>query len=129
VDAFFFPAQSAIIPQLVGQEQIEAGNALVQITAQLAGFVGPALAGLVVAASLGVADLQMLKEPGARIEPRGLGIAFGIDALTFVIATLALWLMRSGNTVAAAQTTRRAAFSGRLAKESVSSGTTRSCAR
>src|SRR5690242_14473514 len=57
VDAFFFPAQSAIVPQIVGKEQIESGNALVQITAQLTGFIGPVLAGLIIAALSGGVSL------------------------------------------------------------------------
>lgn len=101
VDAFFFPASSAVVPMIVNNEQIPSGNALIQITAQLSGFVGPALAGLVIANLTGVNDLKMLETAGAAVDTAGIGIAIGFDALTFLIAAVLLWLMRGGRTAAA----------------------------
>ena len=49
VDAFFFPAQSAMIPRLLGTERLQTGNALIQGTAQLSVFLGPVLAGTLIA--------------------------------------------------------------------------------
>lgn len=40
-DAFFFPAQTSIVPKLVGRDQLQAGNAMIQGTAHLSKFVGP----------------------------------------------------------------------------------------
>src|SRR5918996_5775417 len=68
VDAFFHPALNTIVPMLVKERQLPAANAIVQITQQLTGLVGPAIAGLVVAA------LQT-------------GPAFAVDAISFVVAT------------------------------------------
>ena len=48
-DAFFYPAQSAIVPQLVKERDLPTANALVQGTAQLSLFVGPMLAGGLIA--------------------------------------------------------------------------------
>ncbi len=96
VDAFFFPAQSAIVPQVVEPHQIESGNALMQITQQLSGFVGPALAGLVIATLSGVSSIQALEQSGASPGTAGIGAAIGFDALTFVVAAIALWLMKGG---------------------------------
>src|SRR5215217_4729318 len=48
-DSFYFPGQSAIIPQLLPEDQLQAGNTFVQGTAQLSGFVGPVLAGALIA--------------------------------------------------------------------------------
>ncbi|MBZ0275191.1 MAG: MFS transporter, partial [Anaerolineae bacterium] len=76
VSAFFYPAYSSIVPSLLDPDNIESGNALMQITTRLAMLVGPVLAGLVV----------------AHIQP---GAALGIDALTFLVATLALLAMRN----------------------------------
>src|SRR5512146_2703073 len=45
VDAFFFPAQISIVPKLLDKDQLQAGNAMIQGTAQLSMFVGPILAG------------------------------------------------------------------------------------
>ncbi len=98
VDAFFFPASTAIVPMIVQKEQIESGNALMQITGQLSNFVGPALAGLVIASLSGVANLQALEASPTSVDVRGIGVAIGFDALTFVIAAIALWLMQGGRT-------------------------------
>jgi MFS family permease len=49
VDAFSFPAQAAMTPRLLGDEQLAGGNALVQGTAQLSVVLGAAMAGLVIA--------------------------------------------------------------------------------
>ena len=49
VDAFFFPAQSSVIPQFVNQEGLQIGNTIIQGTAQLSRFVGPVLAGTLIA--------------------------------------------------------------------------------
>src|SRR3954471_18046624 len=49
-DAFFFPAQTAIVPELVADEQLPRANGIVQGTAQITVLVGPVAAGLVIAA-------------------------------------------------------------------------------
>src|SRR5262249_37886198 len=48
--AFFIPAPPALLPRVVEQHQLEAGNALMQLNSALGAIVGPALAGIVVAA-------------------------------------------------------------------------------
>lgn len=101
VDAFFFPASSAVIPMIVDNEHIPSGNALMQITTQLSSFVGPALAGLVIANLMGVSDLKMLETAGTSVDTAGIGIAIGFDALTFLIASVLLWLMKGGRTASA----------------------------
>ena len=77
VDAFFFPALNTIVPMLVSDRLLPPANALVQITQQLSGLIGPAIAGLVVAA------VQT-------------GPAFAIDAASFAVATALLLLVRGG---------------------------------
>src|SRR4029453_8891903 len=64
-------------PRLVSPERIAAANAIRQGSAQLVGTVGPAMAGIAVAAV-------------------GAGAAFALDAASFAIAAVALWLVRSG---------------------------------
>src|SRR5512139_1916353 len=44
-DAFFFPAQTSIVPQLVDKDQLQQGNAVIQGTATWSLLVGPILAG------------------------------------------------------------------------------------
>lgn len=85
VDAFFYPAMNTIVPMLVSESLLSPANALVQGTQQLAGLIGPALAGVVVAA------VQT-------------GPAFAIDAASFAVAATALVMVRGGRRVSA-QTT------------------------
>jgi len=73
--AVFSPATASILPQLVEDEQLVSANALRNLTAQLSGVIGPALGGTLVA--LG-----------------GAAFALGIDALSFAIGFLGLFLMR-----------------------------------
>lgn len=86
-DAFFFPAQQAIIPALVDPEQIPAANAIAQGTTQLTVFAGPAVAGLLVAA---------LGSTGSHPGLAGIGVALLVDALSFVISIVTLVLIRGG---------------------------------
>jgi MFS family permease len=84
-DAFFYPAHSAIVPELVSGEQLQRANGIAQGTAQLSVFVGPALAGIAIA---GLSSTQA--GPGLT----GVGIALVIDALTFLVSLLALSLIK-----------------------------------
>lgn len=93
-DAFFFPAQTAIVPQLVSGEQLQKANGLVQGTAQFSTLIGPALAGVVIAglASGGSAT-------GGTPGTGGVALALLLDGLTFVasIVTLLLITNRPGH--------------------------------
>lgn len=84
-DAFFFPAQTSIVPELVEPEQLQRANGIVQGTAQATILVGPALAGLVIA---GVGS------NGATATDGGIGVALLIDAATFLASLVTLWLIR-----------------------------------
>jgi MFS family permease len=77
VDAVFLPAINTLIPRLVPADRLPAANAIMYATAQLTGTVGPAVAGFAVA----------LIGPGA---------AFALDAASFAIAAVMLWLVRGG---------------------------------
>lgn len=71
----FIPASFAITPDLLPEEALGAGNSLSFTYSSLAYLIGPALAGVVVA--------------------RGnIGLAFGLDAATFLISVVTLWAMR-----------------------------------
>jgi MFS family permease len=77
VDAFFYPAQGTILPMLVADDELPPANALTQGSQQLTGLIGPAVAGVLVAAV-------------------GTGVAFGLDAASFAVATFALYLIAGG---------------------------------
>jgi MFS family permease len=83
-DAFFFPAQTSIVPELVEPEQLQRANGIVQGTAQASVLVGPALAGIVIAA-LG----------SEAADTTGIAVAMLLDALTFVVSMVTLWLIRA----------------------------------
>jgi MFS family permease len=84
VGGFFSPAASAIVPHLVEKEDLQACNALVQGTAQLTNFVGPVLAG-------GLIALFSSTSAGATtVGMTGIALAFGLDALSFIVSILTL---------------------------------------
>ena len=86
-DAFFFPAQTSIVPQLVEPEQLQRANGIVQGTAQAAVLIGPAVAGGLIAA-FGSAD--------AEPSQAGIAVALFLDAATFLVSIVTLWLIRRG---------------------------------
>lgn len=76
-DAFFNPASTALLPDVVPDEDLPAANALAGIYRPIMiRMVGPALAGVVV----GVA---------------GPAPAFAVDALSFVVSAFAIWHIRA----------------------------------
>lgn len=81
-DAFFYPAQMAIIPQLVSKANLQVGNSLVMGMAQVATFVGPVMAGV---------TIGYFVDQGSDLS--GIGYALVIDALTFLVSVAALSLM------------------------------------
>jgi hypothetical protein len=83
-DAFFFPAQTSIVPQLVEKEQLPAGNAMIQGTATLSLFAGPVLAGVMIA----------WLDAGSAHTTAGIALAFALDALSFLASVSMLSLMR-----------------------------------
>jgi MFS family permease len=89
-DAFYFPGQSSIVPQILDKDQLQSGNTIVQGTAQLGLFLGPVLAGGLIALVGGTASASADALPSMI----GIGVAFGIDALSFLASIGALWLMR-----------------------------------
>jgi hypothetical protein len=74
VGAFFMPARTSILPKVVADHELEAGNAVLNVTAQASIIVGPVIGGLIVSAF-------------------GVGWAFAGDAACFAIGILfVLWL-------------------------------------
>jgi len=69
---FFYPAQSALIPVLVSEDELLAANGLSQLTTTASFLVGPALAGFAIAWL-------------------GAGAAFVVDSASFVVSALAIW--------------------------------------
>ena len=108
-DAFFYPAQTAMVPDLVKGDQLQQANGIVQGTAQLTTLVGPAAAGIAIAAlggGVSSADVS------------GIGLALLVDAATFVVSLVMLLLIAPR----APARRPRVRSSSRLPKASASSG-------
>ncbi|MBE2237344.1 MAG: MFS transporter [Caldilineaceae bacterium] len=89
VSGFFLPASMAILPTVTRPEELQGGNALVQGSSQLVSFLGPMLAGGVIAwfAHFGAASTA---------SPQlGVGVALLLDAATFAISVVTLWLIQA----------------------------------
>jgi len=79
--AFFIPAFDAIVPDVVPDDDLPAANALDQFVRPIAlRLLGPALGGVLVAAF-------------------GPGVAFAVDAASFVASTVAVFLMHPPSVV------------------------------
>ena len=87
VGGFFLPAAEATLPRLLREDQLAAGNSLMMIADQAAQFIGPALAGTVIALLGGAVS-------GTAGAMTGIAAAFAVDGLTFGIGAVTLWLMR-----------------------------------
>lgn len=88
VSGFFMPAAHATVPRLLESEQLESGNAAIMGVNQVASFVGPVAAGLLIAA---FGSAQIGSEQTTSLA--GIGIAFSVDALSFLASAIALALM------------------------------------
>lgn len=73
--AFFVPASTGLIPQVLKPERLRQGNALMGLSRNATGVIGPSVAGLLVATV-------------------GVGWVFVLDAATFVASGVSLVLLR-----------------------------------
>lgn len=88
VAGFAVPAGNSIVPMLVKEKDLQAGNSIIMGVGQLVGFIGPVVAGILI----GKFSESFF----------GIGLAFGIDAVTFAISAVALWLMHGGGKLSTA---------------------------
>jgi hypothetical protein len=70
-DALYLPAQQAFLPRTLEAERLPSANALLQGTYQLASIAGPPIAGAIIAVST-------------------TGVAFAVDATSFVVAAIVI---------------------------------------
>ena len=83
VAGFAIPAENSIVPMLVTEQDLQAGNSIIMGTAQLVGFVGPTVAGILIG--------------GYSNSTFGVGLAFAMDAVSFAVSAACLWLIRIGS--------------------------------
>jgi MFS family permease len=86
--AFTIPAGESILPMMVKEEQLEAANGMVIGTTQLAQIIGPMCAGLLIWWLTDIFGATTVNEQ------RGIALAFGIDALTFLISIIMLLFVK-----------------------------------
>ncbi len=76
LDAFFWAAESSVLPTIIDKEQLTRGNSIIQMTNQTSLILAPMLAGLLIA----VGSYE---------------IVFGCTALMLFVASLLIYLMRA----------------------------------
>jgi predicted MFS family arabinose efflux permease len=74
-EGIFLPASMAILPSILSDDDLQAGNAINMATVQVSTLAGPSVGGAIVASVRS-------------------GVAFAIDAATFVVSAIALASMR-----------------------------------
>ncbi len=91
VSGFFLPASNSMVPRIVDTENLMAGNSIMQGTAQLSVFIGPLIAGgLIALFSSGYASLNL----GISSPLVGIGVALIVDTFTFLVSIVTLWMMK-----------------------------------
>jgi DHA3 family tetracycline resistance protein-like MFS transporter len=80
VEAFFFPAYQAIIPQITPSDMLTSANSLNGLSGRITGIVGPSIGAFLVASG-------------------GTSLTFGLDALSFFISALFVFPLLRGNAV------------------------------
>src|SRR5512141_2772306 len=82
VAGFAIPAENSIVPMLVEEQDLQAGNSIMMGIGQLVGFIGPTVAGILIG--------------GYSSSLFGIGLAFALDALSLAGSAACLWLVRLG---------------------------------
>lgn len=100
VAGFAVPAAHSIVPMLVQEEDLQAGNSIVMGAGQLVQFVGPTIAGILIG--------------GYSSSALGIGLAFAVDAVSFAVSALCLWLIRISQGLAGGGTSKENIWSSML---------------
>ncbi|GDY38308.1 MFS transporter [Acidovorax sp. NB1] len=89
--AFSIPAGTAMMPSVVARTQLQAANGISLGLRQLTMFLGPLLAGLLIALfGTGEATGTVAVETPTRANAFGIGLAFALDALSFAVSAWTL---------------------------------------
>ena len=80
VEAFFFPAYQAIIPQIIPPDMLTSANSVNGLSRQATGIIGPAIGAALVVAG-------------------GTSLTFALDALSFFISALFVFPLLRGNVI------------------------------
>ena len=88
--AFSIPAGTAMMPHVVARHQLQAANGLNLGLRQLTMFLGPLLAGMLIALFGDTTAAQTGSAGGPRANATGIGLAFALDALSFAVSAWTL---------------------------------------
>jgi MFS family permease len=88
ISGFFSPASGAMVPILVKPEELTISNSIYQGTSYLTNFVGPVLAGGLIAL------FAHSKTAQSGAEMTGIAVAIVVDAFTFLVSVATLLLMK-----------------------------------
>jgi MFS family permease len=92
ISGFFMPASSAMMPMAVAPSELQKSNSLYMGTTQLANFIGPVLAGGLIAL------IGHGRGGTSAPEMMGIAAALGVDALSFLVSLGTLWPISAGRT-------------------------------
>ncbi|MFN3438157.1 MAG: MFS transporter [Acidovorax sp.] len=87
--AFSIPAGTAMMPHVVARSQLQAANGISLGLRQMTMFLGPLLAGLLIAL-FGAGDAGGATRGSAHANATGIGLAFALDALSFALSAWTL---------------------------------------
>jgi len=93
--AFSIPSATSMLPHMMPRTQLAAANGVMMGLRQLSMFIGPLLAGLLIALFGDGASGDMTGMASGQVtDARGLGVAFGLDALSFALSAWTLSRVR-----------------------------------
>lgn len=81
--AFAYPADSSLLPQIVSLNQLQSANSMLIAVRQLSMLIGPVAAGVIINVGSKAATSHI----------RGIGLAFAIDAISFLFSVYFLFLI------------------------------------
>ncbi|KQO25405.1 MFS transporter [Acidovorax sp. Leaf76] len=93
--AFSIPAGVAMMPHVVARHQLQAANGVNLGLRQLTMFLGPLLAGVLIALFGDATAVHASGSGEARANATGIGLAFALDALSFAVSAWTLAQVRT----------------------------------
>ena len=90
IDAFSWPASSALVPRLLKPQLLAAGNSLIQGLSQISIAIGPVVAGLII-------NLFAVDSDQEIADLLGISVVFGVDGLGFLFSIISLSMIRLGD--------------------------------
>lgn len=95
-DAFFYPANTSMVPTVVHKDELKEGNAIIQGSTWVGVIIGPAIAGFIIAGEVTTMGHDTGLEAATYQSSReGFARAFFIDGLTFAFSFITLLFVKA----------------------------------